>query len=148
VTERVTQAAEAGSVRLLSVRHEFPSEWARFTATTLGGATPEAPLAITLRDEHYPYWARAVAPVVLHRVDLYAEPGVGTKSTVSVSTAAPDEPGRTTHALTSGGGPGDLRVGELADDPLPAAAGPLTLHLDDNSIRDLWLVLTWGGETA
>jgi hypothetical protein len=55
LVEQVNRAAAAGSVRLLSVRHEFPTEWARFAATTLDAGTPEAPLAIVLRPEHYPF---------------------------------------------------------------------------------------------
>jgi hypothetical protein len=144
VKDRVEQAAAAGSVRLLSVRQEFPTEWARFTAAELGAATPEAPLVIALREEHYPYWTRAVVPIGLHRVDLFAEPAAGTKATVTVATAPPGEPGRVTHQLVTDAVLGDLRIGQLADDPLPAALGPLTLHLDDNSMSDVWLALTWG----
>lgn len=64
--ELVSQAATAGSMRLLSVRHEFPTEWARFTAAELDG-DGTAPLTLTLREEHYPYWARVVAPLGLHK---------------------------------------------------------------------------------
>src|SRR5262245_20146146 len=48
-----SQATAAGSVRLLSVRHDFPTEWAKFTATP--GA---ADLRLELKPEHYPFWAR------------------------------------------------------------------------------------------
>lgn len=133
----VSQAAAAGSVRLLSVRHEFPTEWARFTAAALAG-DGTAPLTLTLREEHYPYWSRAVAPLGLHKVDLFAEPGPETGNTVRVSTEAGS------HDLAAQPDLGGLLVGELADDPLPAAIGSLTLRLDDNSIQDLWLVLAWG----
>ncbi|MBD0324382.1 MAG: hypothetical protein ICV72_13500 [Aldersonia sp.] len=35
--------------------------------------------------------------------------------------------------------------GKIADgQPLPAATGTINWHLDDNSMKDLWLVLTWG----
>jgi receptor-binding and translocation channel-forming TcA subunit of Tc toxin len=139
--EQVSQAAAAGSVRLLSVRQEFPTEWARFAAAELAGPA-RAPLSLTLRDEHYPYWARAVAPLGLHRVDLFAEPGAGTKPTVRVGTV-PEGGG---HDLVTDQAMGGLRVGQLAEDPLPPALGAFTLHLDDNSMRDLWLALSWGSE--
>jgi hypothetical protein len=145
VRERAQAAAATGSVRLLSVRHEFPTEWARFTATRLDGATPEARLTLPLRREHYPYWAAAVAPIALHAVHLFAEPGPGTRPTVTVSTAPAGDPGRTTHPLATDTSRGGLRTGELADDPLPAAVGELTLHLDDTTVQDIWLLLTWGG---
>jgi hypothetical protein len=143
--ERVRQAAAAGSVRLLSMRHEFPTEWARFTGATLDPQTPEAPLAVRLREEHYPFWATRVEPLVLHQVELFAEPGPGTAPTVQVATGPPGDPDRSVHPLATDPGLGGLRAGPLATDPLPPAVGELTLHLDDNSIRDLWLALTWGG---
>lgn len=148
LTALVSQAATAGSVRLLSVRHEFPTEWARFTAVELDGETPEAVLTLTLREEHYPYWARAVAPIALHGVSLIAEPGPATRATVTVSTAPPAEPDRATSPLATDNTMGGLRVGVLADDPLPPAWGEFTLHADDNTMTDLWLVLSWGSEGA
>ena len=57
---RSTAAATVGSTRLLSVRHEFPTEWARFATATVDGDEPDAPLTLTLREEHYPFWARQV----------------------------------------------------------------------------------------
>jgi hypothetical protein len=139
---RVAAAATTGSVRLLSLRHEFPTEWARFTAITLDGQTPEAALTLTLRAEHYPYWAGKLAPIALHRVELFAEPGPGTQATITVATAAAGEAERTEHQL-SADSLGDLKAGALGD-PLPPALGELTLHLDDNSMTDLWLALSWG----
>lgn len=41
---------------------------------------------------------------------------------------------------------GGMRVGMLTGD-LPPALGELTWHLTDNSIRDLWIALTWGSQT-
>lgn len=143
--ERVAEAASAGSVRLLSVRHEFPTEWARFAAVALDPQTPEAPLTVTLREEHYPFWASAVGPIALRGVQLFAEPGPDTKPTVTVATAAAADPGRTEHPLPRDTGLGDLRVGALAE-PLPPALGELSWFLDDTSIRDLWLVLSWGSQ--
>ncbi|WP_116070456.1 hypothetical protein [Asanoa ferruginea] len=144
LTGRVTEAATAGSARLLSLRHDFPTEWARFTAAD----DPEPPLTVTLRAEHYPYWAGAVAPLALHRVDLFAQPGPDTPPTVTVSSAPPDEAGRTTHPLATDPGFGGLRIGQLADAEPPPAVGTFTLYFDDNSMQDVWLLLTWGGEPA
>jgi hypothetical protein len=36
-----------------------------------------------------------------------------------------------------------LRIGQFKNNPLPAPTGHLELHLDGNSMRDLWIVLTW-----
>src|ERR1700740_295593 len=39
-------------VRLFSVRHEFPNEWAKFKSGK--------DLEIALKPEHYPFWTRGV----------------------------------------------------------------------------------------
>lgn len=144
VKKKVAEASATGSVRLLSVRHEFPTEWARFTAVALDAQTLEAPLTLTLREEHYPFWASKVGPIELHGLGLFAEPGVGTETAITVATAPTGDPARTEHSLKVTG-PSDLRVGALSD-PLPPALGELSLRLDDNSMADLWLVLSWGTE--
>lgn len=70
----IDKAQIAGSVRLFSVRHEFPSEWAKFRSVTIGGTTPTAGLSLTLRPQHYPFWAQGIVgsrPV--QSVELVAE---------------------------------------------------------------------------
>ncbi len=53
--ERLAEAQAAGSVRLFSLRHEFPTEWAKFKAAS--GGAPFS-LTVTLRDAHFPYWTQ------------------------------------------------------------------------------------------
>jgi hypothetical protein len=140
IKETLDEAGAAGPVRLLSMRHEFPTEWARFKAMTLDAQTPEAPVAITLRQEHYPFWATKVAPIMLSGLTLFAKPGDGTKPTITVGTKPIGDPSRAEVLL-------EKSIGELKEvalpGPLPPALGELTLQLDDNSINDLWMVLSW-----
>jgi hypothetical protein len=51
----IETARAAGSVRLFSIRHEFPTEWAKFKSASLGTI---AELKLKLRNEHYPFWSR------------------------------------------------------------------------------------------
>ena len=140
----IAKAHTVGSVCLFSLRHDFPSEWARFTNVTISAATPTAQVAIALRPEHYPFWAQGIvgsAPV--KRVQLFAEMSPG-KTSVTVSDAGGHSDTLARNALLGG-----LLVGALAHIPLPAAVTdaahpPLTLRLDDNSMSDLWLAITWG----
>jgi hypothetical protein len=143
LANQVAEANAVGSVRLLSVRSDFPTEWARFKAITLDGATQEAPLSITLRKEHYPYWAGTMAPIVLKHVDVLVEPEPETSPTVTVSTAPDGDPDRTEHPLSTDASLGGLRAGSLSD-PLPDALGDMILYVDDNSMGDIWLALSWG----
>ncbi len=58
----------AGRVRLFSLRHEFPSEWAAFVAS--GGN--DAPFTLTLTADHFPYWAGPKLKV--DSVELFVPP--------------------------------------------------------------------------
>src|SRR5262249_28877814 len=46
---RIEEAQAMGSVRLFSVRREFPSEWAKFKGVKIEGATVFAELTVNLR---------------------------------------------------------------------------------------------------
>ena len=135
--EKIAAAATVGSVRLLSLRQEFPTEWARFTASTSSTSDGLAPLTFTLREEHYPYWSRGVDGFVLRSVECFASAGDGD---VTAYDAAEDGTASTLRADPSVGG---LRTGTLAG-TLPDAVGPVTLYFDTTTLSDLWLALEWG----
>ncbi|HCT80007.1 MAG TPA: toxin, partial [Micromonosporaceae bacterium] len=128
--EQIAAAATTGSVRLLSMRHEFPTEWARFTAAA------NTPLNITLRPEHYPFWASRFAPIQLKKVEFFAEPSSSTPATVGLAGSSD---------LVTDGAYGGMRVGQLTGS-LPAARGPVSWAFDNNSMDDIWVALSWGQE--
>jgi hypothetical protein len=137
-------ATTVGSVRLFSLRHDFPTEWARFTASALS-AEGVAPLTIPLRSEHYPYWAAVASPIALRHIDVYA--AAGTSGALSIFDDAAATVKRVDLAVdnTLGG----LLYGPLPAQPpspqnLPDAVGSFTWYLTDNTVTDLWLALTWG----
>lgn len=139
----VEAADTIGSVRVLSMRHEFPTEWARFTGATIDDGNPRATLSLNLRAEHYPFWAGVLDELALHGVELYAESGTDTPSSVSVSVV-PNPADDDAWLLETDQSLGGLLIGSLDEDALPPAIGELRLHFADNSMRDVWLVLTWG----
>jgi Tc toxin complex TcA C-terminal TcB-binding domain len=138
--ERIKNSQMVGSVRLFSVRHDFPTEWAKFKSdTTSTSPTRYAELAITLRPEHYPYWSRS-RDFEVKRLDLLAKTKEAT-ITISGQPTGTDPKDTLTEDLDMGG----LRVSRLTNITLPPARGKLLLYFSDNkSIDDLWLVLTWG----
>jgi hypothetical protein len=72
----ITAAGAAGTTRLLSVRHEFPTAWAGLTAGSGVDGTaghPRSELTVPLRREHYPLFAGA-GPDALVSLDLVARP--------------------------------------------------------------------------
>jgi len=119
-----------------------PVATARFTTSVPSGQPATAPLALTLREEHYPYWASLAAGRVVRSVELFASAGSGD---VTVYDAPADNPPGTRHetVLRADQSVGDLRSGMLAA-PLPSAIGELTLYIDHPTLTDLWIVLVWG----
>lgn len=133
---RIDEAQAIGSVRLFSVRHEFPTEWAKFKSVKINGATKIAELTLNLRQEHYPFWSQGRLEAV-KRVDLF---GKTTKSGVEVTYKADNQENK----ITLDASLGNLRMGKLKDTPLPLPIGKFSLHVTDNSMEDLWLALAWG----
>jgi hypothetical protein len=139
LTAGIDEAQTVGSVRLFSIRHEFPSEWAKFKNTKLTGSS-RAELTLNLLPEHYPFWSKGKLDVT-RRVDLFARTD---KPTVEVAYTA-DGTGNK-DSLVKDNSLGGIRAGRLANVPLPTPTGKLTLYANDNSMKDLWVTVTWGKE--
>jgi hypothetical protein len=146
---RINKAQTVGSVRLFSVRHEFPAEWAKFRSVTIGGATPTAELSLTLLSQLYPFWAQGIVGTKpLKAVGLFAQM-VPSDKTVTVNLYDKADKSGKTDALSQNPNLATLLSGSLTHIALPAALTddthpPLTLFLDENAMQDLWVALTWG----
>jgi Tc toxin complex TcA C-terminal TcB-binding domain len=135
------EAAQAiGSVRLFSIRHEFPTEWAKFKN---GDVTPLIELIITLKEEHYPFWSKGNVKTI-KSVNLF----VNSEQAVSVSWKAD---GSESQALAKDPSLGNLWAGKLAN--LPLTLKPIsimnekfTLYFSDRSMDNMWLAIAWGKE--
>ncbi|MCP9448641.1 MAG: neuraminidase-like domain-containing protein [Nitrospira sp.] len=138
ITQLVEDGRAAGSVRLFSVRHEFPGEWHRFkTQTPPAGHRHE--LALTLRPEHYPFWAQGRLNGV-SRIDLLAR---SSRSGVTIADRAIDG---NTDNLNRDAALGDLLVGRLTAIPLPTRpTGEVTLYFENAELDDFWLAVSWTG---
>lgn len=146
----IADAKTVGSVCLFSVRHDFPSQWAKFQSVTIGATTPTAELQLTLIAELYPFWAQGIMvggnPV--RGVEFFAQMDpTNSAATVSIN----DKPDLSGNADTLVPDPllNNLFAGTLTKIALPAAITdathpPLTLYFDNNTMDDLWLAITWG----
>ena len=160
---RIAEAKkEAGTSRLFSIRHEFPSEWAKFqNQAPADGQRFE--LALTLRAEHYPYWAQDQLESV-SRVDILARPKASDDDAGSASANSLDifdkaDPGDTTasqDSLNKDSTYGSLLVGRLDKIPLPAGAVSKTpdkfrlyfaANNGKNPLDELWIAVTWSSES-
>jgi hypothetical protein len=145
VATTIEAAHAAGSVRLFSVRYEFPSEWAKFQ-----GQTPRAnqrfELALSLREEHYPFWSQGRLESVA-RVDLLAR---STRNPIPGSLDVFDEADQNDatgrkDTLARDAGLANLLVGKLTNIGLPSSpVSELKFYLEDREIGDLWVAVTWG----
>ena len=141
VRELIKNAQAEGSVRLFSVRHEFPTEWAKFQSQTPGDQRYE--LSLKLRAEHYPFWSQGRLNS-LASLDILAR---STKDPVPASlaifeTASKDD------VTEKGTLAKDTALGNLLRGPLTSGLpvkpdGKVTLFFNDNTISDLWIVVTW-----
>lgn len=136
----VDAAQIAGSVRLFSVRHEFPTEWARFKAVALSGTVKTAELALNLREEHYPFWSKGRLAQIKN-VEVCAR--ISTEVEI-YDKADPLDPTFKKDSLRKDVPVPGLFGGKLTNITMPAPTGKWSLYYADNSMDDLWVALTWG----
>jgi hypothetical protein len=131
---QINKGHTIGSVCLFSIRHEFPSAWAKFQSVTIGGSTPTAELSLTLVPELYPFWAQKPG---VKAFELFAE---------SSSTTPVNVTGAGSVTLVSNPLMGNLLSGNLVPPPSAVTdpAHPFNLFFDNNSMVDLWIAITWG----
>ncbi|MBC7822247.1 MAG: insecticidal toxin protein, partial [Planctomycetaceae bacterium] len=143
LTTLINSAQATGSVRLLSIRHEFPSEWAKFQNQP---PSQRYELVLNLRLEHYPFWSQN-RNVSVKRVDLVARssikpPPLNMKIFETIDARAKET------TLTKVAALGDLLVGNSTgadtEIPLPNPVGELKLYLDNRSLENLWIAISWG----
>ncbi len=140
------EARAVGAVRLFSVRHEFPGEWARLQPAPAAGQRHA--LTLNLRPEHFPFWSQGRLGTIT-RVDVVAR---------SAETPAPgsldvfdkvNDDGEAARKVTLAKRAdwGGLLAGALTDEPdsvpLPAPEGEWRLFFE-KPLAELWVALRWG----
>lgn len=146
IKDLIDTAQVSGSMRLFSVRHEFPTEWARFTQST-PGANKRHELAFTLRPEHYPFWSQGHLNNV-ERIDLIARGSAAVApATISVADRADKtDAGTVKDTLTRSTELNDLLVGKLTKVPMPTKpTGEVKLYFEGVDLDDVLIAVTWRG---
>jgi hypothetical protein len=149
--ETFDAAQGVGSVRLFSLRHEFPGEWASFQSQT-PAANQRFELKLNLRDEHYPFWSNGRLNNV-KRVDILAvSSATPTPARMDMfQNAGLDETKKGT--LVKDATLGNLLVGQLTDlrmkqpngELAEKPTGELSVYFENKALRDLWVAVTWSG---
>jgi Tc toxin complex TcA C-terminal TcB-binding domain/Concanavalin A-like lectin/glucanases superfamily len=141
---KIEEAQAAGSIRLFSIRHEFPSEWAKFKSiNTKDNNTKAAPLVLELRQEHFPFWSQGRIDVV-RRVDLLVKQGTNTIKVTSNGVENSFAPNSSWVGLRTA----EVKPLPQEDPNVPLLPIKFNLSFDDNSMEDLWLALTWSSKSG
>ncbi len=141
LVERIGAATASGSVRLLSVRSDFPTEWAAFKAG-LGANGPAGTLELDLGVDRLPFWARALVQIEHTRVSILASTPAGETVSVKVGDAASQE-------LVSPAEVAGLVGVDIPPAEWPAPAKKVHLTIDDrDAVDDLWVLIHWTGRVA
>ena len=135
----IEAAQAAGSVRLFSVRHEFPTEWAKFQ-----GQTPDDnqrfELALTLRPEHYPYWSTGRLNSVTE-VHILAR---STQNEMDIFENLSKNDSAKKGSLSKDQSLGNLLRGPLTTGlPTKPNEEVKLFFTDSKPISDLWIAITW-----
>jgi hypothetical protein len=145
LTKRIESATAAGSVRLFSVRHEFPTEWAKFKRQPQIAGKRFA-LELTLRPEHYPYWSDGRLGFV-HRRELIARKSIASDGNTLFVFDAIDVAGANVKSdeLIKPVSAVNLWHSTLTNIKQPATPeGTFSLFFETRDLDDLWLAVTWG----
>ncbi len=142
IKTKIEEAHAAGSVRLFSMRHEFPTEWAEFRSIEAVSSDKPAGLTINLKPEHYPFWSKGfLETATINELMLLSKTSLNPEISDKVTEEGKlDGEGK----ISLDGKLGELRTGKLKNAENLSPTGPLTLFFSSNSMEDIFLVLTWG----
>lgn len=152
VSGEATSWLKANAVRLFSIRHEFPSEWARFQrAQVAPGQT--ATLAFELKDDHFPFrmqeaFTNAKRFHVFGRTKEQKVEIELFRGNAASPPAAPP-PLQSIAKSTLIGGEGVIPSpppAPPAPQPAPVSFDPrgrFELRMDSIAFDDIWLVMDW-----
>lgn len=149
LTELINSAEANGSVRLFSIRHEFPSEWAKFQSKKPTD-NERYELELQFRPEHYPFWSKSRLKAV-KQVDIFCRStqdpiptslNIADKLNIKKANGEDDETTKK-DSLTKDVNLGNLLVGKLSIALLPKPDDKLKIFFETNAISDLWIAVTW-----
>jgi hypothetical protein len=149
---KIGAAQTVGSTLLFSMRHEFPSDWAKFKSAASGTT---AALSFTLLPQHFPFWAAKLglklgatngASNGIKGVEFFAEMTntnpVDFYDGSNTATAKKDSLKLDPSTGLMAGSLVNIALPPVVDPTAPPAT-PYTLYCDNNGMTDLWMAITW-----
>jgi Tc toxin complex TcA C-terminal TcB-binding domain/Neuraminidase-like domain/Salmonella virulence plasmid 28.1kDa A protein/Putative peptidoglycan binding domain len=142
IENETVAASNPECTRLLSVRHEFPTEWAKLQNQT-ESLDSQFLLTLKLRTEHYPFWARRLNKVAQIQIFIGSkeQPQSGNLKIAIALPAASPVPVPLSHIKTEDEDYGELFVGVLSN--LSAEpTGDLKVMLKSKAVSDIWFTVS------
>jgi hypothetical protein len=150
LTKKIQKAQTVGSTRLFSMRHEFPTEWARFKSAANGTS---AALSFNLLPQHFPFWAVKLGLKLgstngqsngVSGVEFFAETtnAVNFYDGANQATAKTDSLKLDPSLGLMTGGLVNIALPPVMDPANPPVT-PYTLYCDNNGMSDLWMAVSW-----
>jgi len=128
---------ETGNSRLLSMKHEFPTEWHRFISHDVQ-QNGRALLKFDLQEEHYPFWSKGkVNSIDKIEVFLAKSEGNGLEIFDKADQGAK-------FSLVKDASYGDkMLAGTWENIATPDPISEVNLFFEDNGVEDMWILITW-----
>lgn len=141
--ERMAAAQALGSVRLFSLRHEFPAAWAAFQ-NQQPGQNKRYELTLNLDEKHYPFWSKGQLNHVASVEVVARSSTVPIPPSVDIFQQAEAANTSKRGTLVQDAALGELLVGKFDNAALPARPlGALTLYFNSRSFSDVWMAVAW-----
>lgn len=132
----IEKGETVGSIRLFSIRHEFPTEWVKFkNANPSDGGNYD--LILNLRPEHYPFWSKGRLNKIA-RLEVIAQ-GDDSLNKVTVF----QNPEQQWNITLSKDPTTSLYRGTLTPGEGMIPTGKLNFSFSTNAIDNLWIAITW-----
>ncbi len=140
VKELLKETEAVGTVRLFSVRHEFPTEWVKFKNP---GSNQPAELTLDWRVEHYPFWSAGHLKKVNSVTILARTTGDVSSIKIADKSDATDSDKDTLEKDPSFGRLLFRKLDKVAFPQTPVGELKLFFDGDVNAVSDLWIAVAW-----
>ncbi|MBX6421972.1 hypothetical protein [Thermosulfurimonas sp. F29] len=133
---KIQEGTAPGCTRLFDIRHEFPSEWARFISpqSKTNGCYE---LSLNLKEEHYPFWSKGKLGSV-KRAYMIAKMEENDQITIYPNDSCTEGDN-----LEKDPSLGKLLIGELDKVKPESPLGEWKVYFSTNRLEDLWILIGW-----
>lgn len=144
--ELIKRLQEAAPVKVFSVRHDFPTEWAQFK-NAHANASQRCEFKLSLKPEHFPFWATTFLGQTEPESTVFIDSSSTSNIALYISSSPPTPPATEVKDIVKVLGTGEKYYSGLLAEVGPVATlGDWLVYFDEsdrNKMKDLWLSVRW-----